>query len=164
LIVKGRELEASDAFIFAAADAVKQWQYEPPADPPVSFDVTIAFRADGTSRLADDRGATGRLTEPYSAAGPSPALNRPPIKIKHVAPTYPPEAIASGISGVVVIEARIDTDGRIREARVLRSVAGLDEAALAAVRQWEYETPLVNGVPAPVVTTLTIAFTLPVAR
>ena len=46
---------------------------------------------------------------------------------------YPPEALAAGLSGVVVLEARIDADGHIRRARVVRSVPGLDEAALTAV-------------------------------
>ena len=74
---------------------------------------------------------------------------------------YPPEAIAAGLSGVVVLEARIDADGHIRQSRVVRSVPGLDEAALTAVLQWEYEVPVVNGVPAPILTDVTIEFTLP---
>ena len=51
LVTVGNGLAASDAFIEATADAVKQWRYEPPADPPISFDVRIAFAPDGTSSL-----------------------------------------------------------------------------------------------------------------
>jgi protein TonB len=43
---------------------------------------------------------------------------------------------------------------------VLRSVPLLDQAALDAVRQWEYEPTLLNGVPVPVIMTVTVNFTL----
>ena len=35
----------------------------------------------------------------------------------------------------------------------------LDQAALDAVRQWEYTPTLLNGVPVPVLVTITINFT-----
>jgi protein TonB len=44
------------------------------------------------------------------------------------------------------------------DAKVLRSVPMLDQAALDAVRQWEYSPTLLNGVPVPVVMTVTITF------
>jgi len=45
--------------------------------------------------------------------------------------------------------------------RVLRSVAGLlDAAALEAVLQWEFTPVLMNGMPAPVIMTMTVNFTL----
>ena len=47
------------------------------------------------------------------------------------------------------------------DARVLRSIPGLDEAALEAVRQWQFTPTLLNGAPVPVVMTVTINFTLP---
>jgi protein TonB len=37
----------------------------------------------------------------------------------------------------------------------------LDEAAAAAVRQWRYEPTLVDGVPVPVLMTVTVNFRLP---
>ena len=57
-------------------------------------------------------------------------------------------------------EPTIDTDGRVRSARVLRSIALLDEAALAAVRQWEYTPTLLNGTPVAVIMTVTVTFQL----
>jgi len=44
---------------------------------------------------------------------------------------------------------------------VLRSIPLLDQAAIDAVKQWEYEPTLLNGVPVPVVITVTVQFTLP---
>ena len=36
----------------------------------------------------------------------------------------------------------------------------LDAAAIEAVRQWRYEPTLMNGVPVPIVMTVTLNFTL----
>ena len=64
------------------------------------------------------------------------------------------------VQGVVIIEATIGVDGSVDSARVLRSVPLLDEAALEAVRQWVYTPTLLNGVPVPVIMTVTVQFTL----
>ncbi len=86
---------------------------------------------------------------------------KPPVKIKDVTPVYPAIARSARVGGSVQIEATIGADGKVVDARVLRSVALLDQAALDAVRQWEYQPTLLNGVPVPVVITVTINFTRP---
>jgi len=83
-----------------------------------------------------------------------------PTKTKDVRPLYPPAAQSAGIQGVVIIEATVDAAGRVSDARVLRSIPDLDEAALAAVRQWEFTPTLLNGVAVPVIMTVTVNFTL----
>ena len=45
-------------------------------------------------------------------------------------------------------------------AQVLRSIPLLDEAALTAVRQWKFTPTLLNGVPVPIVMTVTVNFKL----
>lgn len=85
---------------------------------------------------------------------------KPPDRIVNVRPDYPPMAIAARVSGSVTIEAIIGTDGVVREAKVLKSVPLLDEAALKAVRQWRYTPTLLNGVPVSVIMTVTVTFTL----
>jgi protein TonB len=60
-----------------------------------------------------------------------------------------------------VIEATIDEEGKVADARVVKSVPLLDQAALDAVRQWEYQPSLLNGVPTAVLTTVTVKFTRP---
>jgi periplasmic protein TonB len=87
-------------------------------------------------------------------------LLRPPVRLHDVAPVYPELARAARVEGVVIIEAIISTSGSVMEARILRSVALLDQAAIAAVRQWRYTPSLLNGVPVPVVMTVTVRFTL----
>lgn len=83
-----------------------------------------------------------------------------PIKVRDVRPVYPLDAQSARISGVVIIEATIDTDGRVYDAKVLRSIPALDQAALDAVRQWEFTPTLLEGVPVPVIMTVTVNFTL----
>ena len=83
-----------------------------------------------------------------------------PAKIRHVAPVYPAIAQQARVEGIVIIEAIIGADGRVQQARVLRSKPLLDEAALAAVRQWVFTPTLLNGVPVPVIMTVTVNFTL----
>ena len=85
---------------------------------------------------------------------------RQPQKVREVAPVYPTFAQAARVQGIVIIEATIGADGRVENARILRSVPLLDEAALEAVRQWEYTPSLLNGVPVPVIMTVTVTFTL----
>ena len=85
---------------------------------------------------------------------------RPPQKIRHVAPVYPELARAARKEGIVILEAVIGDDGKVRSLRVLRSIPLLDEAALDAVRQWQFTPTLLNGQPVPVVMTVTVAFML----
>jgi protein TonB len=85
---------------------------------------------------------------------------RAPRKTKDVPPVYPPIAQSARVQGIVIIEATIGPNGKVQDARVLRSIPLLDAAALEAVRQWEYTPTLLNGVPVPVVMTVTVNFTL----
>ena len=83
-----------------------------------------------------------------------------PTRTKHVLPVYPRLAQLAKVDGDVLIEAIIGPDGRVREARLLRSISLLDEAALDAVRAWEYSPTLLNGQPVPVIMTVTVRFRL----
>jgi protein TonB len=85
---------------------------------------------------------------------------RPPTKIQHAAPVYPPLAQSVRREGVVILEAVINEEGEVRQLRVLRSVPLLDEAAMEAVRQWRFTPTLLNGQPVPIVMTVTVAFQL----
>jgi protein TonB len=77
-----------------------------------------------------------------------------------VAPEYPQVARINRVEGIVVIEAIIGSDGRVTNARVLKSTPFLDSAALAAVREWEYTPTLLNGRPTAVIMAVTVRFAL----
>jgi periplasmic protein TonB len=85
---------------------------------------------------------------------------KPPQKTRDVRPTYPAIAQSARVQGIVIIEATIGPNGKVQDARVLRSIPLLDQAALDAVRQWEFTPTLLNGVPVPVIMTVTVQFTL----
>ena len=153
------------ALVRSAKDAVGQWLYEPPADAPIAFDVVIGFTPQGgdgeviaQNPSRDLQPASATVTQPIDA-GSLPNVPSPK-KVKHVNPVYPAAARENKITGVVILEARIEADGRILEARVLRSIPELDDAALEAVKQWEFTPTVINGVPTPVTMTMTIQFSL----
>ena len=84
----------------------------------------------------------------------------PPTKVKNVAPVYPPLAESARVQGVVILETIVGADGKVQDARVLRSIPLLDQAALDAVKQWEFTPTMLNGSPVPIVMTVTVQFTL----
>jgi TonB family protein len=85
---------------------------------------------------------------------------RTPTKTKDVRAAYPAIAQSARVQGVVILEAIIDTDGSIANARVLRSIPVLDAAALGAVSQWQFTPTLLNGQPVAIIMTVTVNFTL----
>jgi TonB family protein len=85
---------------------------------------------------------------------------KPPIKTRDVKPEYPAAAQQAKITGVVIVEAILDTNGNVVKTKVLRGVPELDDAATDAVRQWQFTPTLMNGVPQPVKMTVTVNFTL----
>ena len=101
---------------------------------------------------------------PVPAGPPAPMIIgghiKPPTRTRYAPPQYPDIARSARVEGIVIIEAIIGTDGKVEQARVLRSNPLLDQAALAAVREWEYTPTLLNGRPTPVVMTVTVLFSL----
>jgi TonB family protein len=81
-----------------------------------------------------------------------------PRKITDAAPVMPDTARQAGVTGIVILEITIGTDGAVRDAKVLRSIPLLDAAAVDAVRQWRYEPTLLQGTPVPVIMTVTVNF------
>jgi TonB family protein len=86
---------------------------------------------------------------------------RSPQKTRDVNPVYPAVARAAGVQGVVVVEATIDRNGKVQNAKVLRSIPLLDQAALDAVKQWEFIPEVLNGERVPVIVALSVNFSLP---
>jgi protein TonB len=100
--------------------------------------------------------------EPKAPSGPVRVGGqiKAPAKVNNVAPVYPPVARQARVEGTVILEATISPQGRVTNAKVLRGIPLLDAAALAAVRQWVYSPTMLNGVPVPVVMTVTVNFRL----
>ena len=111
-------------------------------------------------------GVVGGL--PQSVAPPPPEVApirvggriKEPVKIKDVRPHYPKLAEHAHVQGVVILECVISPRGTVFDVKVLRGVPLLDQAAVEAVRQWVYTPTLLNGVPVPVIMTVTVVFRL----
>jgi protein TonB len=85
---------------------------------------------------------------------------RIPGRIYYVEPIYPTIARETRTEGMVILEATIDESGIVRNVRVLRSHALLDQAAIDAVSKWKYTPTKLNGVAIPILLTVTVNFAL----
>ena len=83
-----------------------------------------------------------------------------PRKLKTVSPVYPDIAKQARVQGIVILECVIGPRGDVTEVRVLRGIPLLDQAAIDAVKQWVYTPTLLNGLPVPVIMTVTVNFSL----
>ncbi len=83
-----------------------------------------------------------------------------PKKLKNIAPVYPDIAKQARVQGVVILECTISPQGKVTDVKVLRGIPLLDQAAIEAVKQWVYTPTLLNGVPVPVIMTVTVNFKL----
>lgn len=105
-------------------------------------------------------GVVGEPTKTASGAVKAIGAIKPPRLIKKVEPIYPEAAKQAGIEGVVILEVEIDEQGKVTRTTLLRSVPPLDQAAIDAVKQWQYEPAIIDGKPTPLIFTVTVAFRL----
>jgi protein TonB len=75
-----------------------------------------------------------------------------------VDPVYPESAKQTGAQGMVVLDAVIGPDGKVRNLHPLSGPDVLETAALDAVRWWRFEPYRVNGKAVEVETTLVVDF------
>jgi protein TonB len=135
--------------------------------PEAGIDLGVEGGVSGGVEGGVPGGVVGGIVGGLPEASPPPVqplrvgdMVKEPRKLKDVHPVYPPLALSSRLEGVVILECVVDTRGRVQEARVLRGVPLLDQAALDAVRQWVYSITLVDAVPVPVIMTVTVSFRL----
>jgi protein TonB len=85
-------------------------------------------------------------------------FDSPPRVIKQVKPQYPQDAFVKKIEGTVLIEALIDSQGRVARARVIQSVPQLDAAALQAAYGWMFQPAVKHGRPVATIIHMPVAF------
>lgn len=109
------------------------------------------------------------LGQPPSS-GPQPSHLTGPLRVggnvqaarilRRVAPVYPRDAVAAHISGTVRLHVIIGKDGSLKHLEIVSGPPALREAAFDAVRQWKYQTTLINGEPIEVDTTIDVLFSI----
>jgi len=82
----------------------------------------------------------------------------PPTASRTARPVYPDEALREKREGTVRLEVLVGEDGKVAYARVAASVPGLDAAALASARRWEFEPALRGGWPVASVVEMPVTF------
>ncbi|MGB8959226.1 MAG: energy transducer TonB [Candidatus Aminicenantales bacterium] len=83
-----------------------------------------------------------------------------PKLVRQVDPVYPEAARKARVEGTVIVEAKADENGDVVDARILRSIPILNQAAIDAVKQWKYEPLIIDGKPRKVIFTVTVRFSL----
>jgi TonB family protein len=125
-----------------------------------AFDPHLAVQAVG-----GEKGYALRIT--LAAAMPEgriaisdsvPARNMKIVRM--VRPAYPPEAKQQGIQGTVKLRATVDREGKVANLEVLSGEPLLANAALEAVKQWEYVPAMLDGQLAAVKVDVDVNFTL----
>ncbi len=101
---------------------------------------------------------------------PGPAQKSPPKQlhvnadnlkiVQKTQPVYPVEAKKQKIQGSVVLSVVIGKDGAPIDLKVKDGPDALRQSALDAVRQWRWQSYLLNGDPVEVLTTITIVYSL----
>ena len=86
-----------------------------------------------------------------------------PEVISEKKPEYTSAAMRAKVQGTVEVQAVVNPDGTVGEARIVRSLDdrfGLDEKAIEAVRQWRFRPGVKGGRPVPVLVLIELTFTL----
>jgi TonB family protein len=97
----------------------------------------------------------------FSVAGITDSADfKEPELLRQITPVYPEEAVRANIEGIVILAITIGDHGLVTEVKVLESVPGLDQAAIDAVKEWQYSGAWIGGEPVHYTTTVTIKFSL----
>jgi TonB family protein len=86
-----------------------------------------------------------------------------PKLIHQVKPNYTGVAMRARIQGEVILSCVVLTDGSVGDVRVSKSLdatLGLDDEAIAAVKQWRFSPAMKAGSPVPVLVDINLSFTL----
>jgi TonB family protein len=85
----------------------------------------------------------------------------PPELLREVKPDYTDDARRRGVEGDVVLEIIVRHDGTVGNVRLVERLgAGLDERAIAAVRQWRFKPATLRGTPVDVEVEVAVEFKL----
>lgn len=144
-----RPLRTTPPFTELVVDAVSDWQFLP-AEGDVRPERAWAGEPQSRMSVASTVLVAAVFRPPALYArtlGEAPrdvasASDETALPLTTTMPPFPPLAYSSG---VVLLEARVDRDGAVADATVIRSAPPFDGAAQAALRQWSFRPAHVRG-------------------
>ncbi|MFZ0879378.1 MAG: energy transducer TonB [Candidatus Acidiferrales bacterium] len=122
----------------AAIDSAMQWQFESPANAPVTTTAEISYghprECPGPISDMGDVFASGRIwSNKGTFVDEDSDLDQP-------LPRYPEKDWRAGIAGEMILSLSLNTQGKVKKIRVVQSVSpDLDKAAARTVRAWRYK-------------------------
>ncbi len=146
-------LRTTPPFADLVTAAVRGWQFTPAlrSDTAVPSTVLVAaiFRAPVVA------GPTiGEVPQDVATGS-----GRTAYPVSTTIPVFPPTAQASG---VVLVEAKVDSLGTVADVIPIRSAPPFDEPATQAVRQWRFRPARFAGAPTSTYVYVILGFPLPV--
>jgi TonB family protein len=143
-VLDAKALSGPPELFQAALDSVKQWQFEPPAHPPVETKVEIGFGYEKECPGPVSEG--GEVISGGWLRSKKGTVIGEDFDIDQPLPPYFLEDRKAGIAGVMVLSITVTPDGRVKKVHVVKSLSPhLDEAAMKTVRQWRFK--LIKGIP-----------------
>lgn len=126
----------------------------------VTPDGTPSQRPDPAQAQQQEERRIKREREALTCGSTSHGGNiRPPMKLTHVQPAYPLHLGQANIGGTVLMQALIAKDGTIKDVRVVQAAhPDLDAAAATALRQWRFDSTLLNCMPVEVNMKVSVTF------
>ena len=131
-----------------------------PMPPPVRADSVRADSVRTAIRAPDSTAAAKPTARTLPAFGDTLGFDVPPQVVERVPPVLPERENQQRVGGRVVVRALVAEDGRVLDARIIRSIPELDAAALECVRKWRFKPALSGNVPVAAWTNVPVVFLL----
>lgn len=134
---------------------------------PGAFSLTIRYNETSVLSSADPANAESVAVSVFSEAAGAKVPDIfhvsgdvvAPVVTNRVEPVYPEDMKAMRISGMIILQTLIDETGKVVAAHVLKPLPGsFNDAALTAVKQWEFKPATRDGKPVNVIFNLTMQF------
>lgn len=124
-------------------EAAKKWQFEPPANAPVSAQVETTYTLSGT--CPDGSSDAGEITidmRPDLQGGRADALKLLGSEVRPL-PKYPEIARSQRRRGQLYLTLMVNPDGTVSDVKIVKSLDELlDRLALETVRTWKFNVSL----------------------
>jgi protein TonB len=168
-VARGASAGVGDSSVVARARADTLRQSKSGAPPAVSDSALVAqARADtlhqskggAPSAASDSAVVSGAAADTLPKPGESVYIEVLPEAVTKVAPEYPVSARESKIEGTVMVQTLVGRDGLVHDTKIVKSIAALDSAAVASVRQWRFKPAMSGGKPVATWVAVPVKFTL----